>query len=111
MPDLLSEIDALVSENRDVESEVNDYIKRKHARDQSGIAWAIIIAFVVSIALIFVLVFWFTGPVEGCTAGEGVVCPQRWQDPAEFLVGVVSSILLPIVTLVLGYYFGTEQNK
>lgn len=31
---------------------------------------------------------------------------QTQKEPAEFAVNVLTSVLLPVVTLVLGYYFG-----
>ena len=31
--------------------------------------------------------------------------------PAEYAVGTISSVLLPVVTLVLGYYFGTSDKS
>ncbi len=111
MSDLLEQIALLESENDAVQEEVDTYLKRQHARDQSGIAWMIIIAFVISIGLIFLFIFLNNTPVPGCTPSDKIVCPPQWKDAAEFLTGIVSSILLPVVTLVLGYYFGTEQKK
>ena len=37
---------------------------------------------------------------------------KAWNDLAEapkFLMAVLSSVLLPVVTLVIGYYFGKEK--
>ena len=111
MSDLLDQIALLQSENDAVQEEVDDFVKKKHAKDQSGIAWLIISAFVVSIGLIFIFVFFNLGPIPGCTPSASVTCPLQWEVPAKFLVGIISSILLPVVTLVLGYYFGTEQKN
>jgi hypothetical protein len=107
---LLEQVALLESENEAVQEEVDDYLKKRHARDQSGIAWLIIIAFVVCIACIFGFIFFNLDPVSGCIPSETIPCEFQWEAPAKFLTSIVSSILLPIVTLVLGYYFGTEQK-
>jgi len=105
------QIASIQSENDVVEKEFDDYLKRKHAKAQSGIAWLIVIAFVVFIVAIFCFIFFNIGPVEGCVPSDTVTCASKWKAPAEFLSGIVSSVMLPIVTLVLGYYFGTEQKS
>ena len=104
MSDLLSEIEELQFETEEVESELDDYLRRRHAKDQSIIAWVIIGAFVLAIAGIFATVFFY---------GSGTNCTPEpcWKAPAEFLTETVSAVLLPIVTLVLGYYFGSEHSK
>jgi hypothetical protein len=96
----LEQIDELKSENLSVDETVSDYIKRQRADDQSRIAWVIIWAFVAAIAGIFisVLISQLRGSAD-------------WKEPAEFLIATVSSVLLPVVTLVLGYYFGKEKNE
>lgn len=38
-----------------------------------------------------------------------VILNDDWKQKAEFLVTALGSVLLPVVTLVLGYYFGTEK--
>jgi hypothetical protein len=98
MPSLLEQIDAVQSDILSVEDTVDDHIKRQRAADQSRIAWVIIWAFVGAVAAIFVL-------VAGALASG-----SDWKDPAKFLVTIVSSVLLPVVTLVLGYYFGKEKT-
>lgn len=99
------------SENREVDAAIDDEIKRQRAKDQSRIAWLIIWAFVVAIGSIFVLVI--GGLLFGADCADGQVdCdPGRWEDPATFLLGIVSSVLLPVVTLVLGYYFGKQKSE
>lgn len=34
---------------------------------------------------------------------------SEWKEPAEFLLKMLSSVLLPVVTLVIGYFFGKEK--
>ncbi|MEQ9639522.1 MAG: hypothetical protein RIM84_05805 [Alphaproteobacteria bacterium] len=33
-----------------------------------------------------------------------------WKEPATFLLGMITSALLPVVTLVIGYYVGKENR-
>jgi hypothetical protein len=101
----LEQIDELQSENLSVDETVSDYVKRQRADDQSRIAWVIIWAFVFAIAGIFVLV------LGSLLIGSRVGGSVAWKEPAEFLIGIVSSVLLPVVTLVLGYYFGKEKGE
>jgi cytochrome bd-type quinol oxidase subunit 1 len=107
MATLRDEINDLQSENRTVEETVDDHVKRQRAKDQSRIAWVIVWAFVVSIALIFFLVIFVLW--NDCS-GTDLNCLQ-WKEPATFLLSIVSSVLLPVVTLVLGYYFGKEKAQ
>ena len=34
---------------------------------------------------------------------------KELEDAAKFLTAILSSVLLPVVTLVIGYYFGKEK--
>jgi hypothetical protein len=34
---------------------------------------------------------------------------QKWEEPAKLFLTILSSVLLPVVTLVIGYYFGKER--
>jgi hypothetical protein len=103
---LLDKITAQEFQADAVQGELEDYLKRLRAADQSGIAWVIIWAFVGAVAAIFVLVLGNLLFASECTPPANC---DRWQDPAKFLLSIVSSILLPVVTLVLGYYFGKEK--
>jgi heme/copper-type cytochrome/quinol oxidase subunit 2 len=105
-----AQIDELQSENQKVEGEVDDEIKKQRAADQSRIAWVIIWAFVIAIGSIFLFVF---GQllIGSCEEGQADCDPKQWEEPATFLLGIVSSVLLPVVTLVLGYYFGKEKTE
>jgi len=105
MASLVEEINTIHSENRDIDAEAVEQaeadIKRQKAQDQSRIALIVIWTFVLAIMGIFMFVLGSIAVASGSTA---------WKDPAEFLSGAVSSVLLPIVTLVLGYYFGKEKS-
>lgn len=106
-----AKINALESDNQEVEEKVGDQLKKQHARDQSRIAWVIIWAFVVAVAIIFLYVIVELLVTSGCREGQAGCDSDRWEEPAKFLLGIVSSVLLPVVTLVLGYYFGKEKNE
>ncbi len=104
----LEDIAKLESDNLGVDQGVDDLIKQQRANDQSRIALIIVWAFVAMISAIFLIVAFNLGSAQSCQGGD---CAQdRWQEPATFLLTMVSSVMLPIVTLVLGYYFGTEKK-
>ncbi len=82
----------------------------KDDESRSLIANLVIITYVVVTLAIFVfviLLFWFDTP---CQTGQETVCTD-WQPAGEFLLKVLTSAVLPIVTLVLGYYFGVAKQK
>ena len=105
------DIDAEVaSEEESVDAIVqgaDEEIERQNSADRSKIANVIVGAFVVAIGLLFVFVIggvWFT---TGCSA-EIAKC--GWGGAAEFMLKALTTVLLPVVTLVLGYYFGTAKK-
>lgn len=105
----LEDIAKLESDNRGVDQGVEDLIKQQRANDQSKIALIIVWAFVAMIAAIFLIVAFNLGSIQGC---QGESCAEGlWQGPAKFLLTMLSSVMLPVVTLVLGYYFGTEKKN
>lgn len=97
---LIAGLNALEGEVRQVEESVEDQLRRLQAQDRSRIAKLIVWLFALSCgaALLFVIasVWW---KVAG------------WTDGAEQVITILSSIILPVVTLVIGYYFGSEQNR
>ncbi len=34
---------------------------------------------------------------------------DKLSEPAKFLMSILGSVMLPVVTLVIGYYFGKEK--
>ena len=65
----------------------------RHSYDRSIIGISVVLAFLLAIGALFVY----------------VLVAEPWKDKAEFLATTLGSVLLPVVTLVLGYYFGTEK--
>ncbi|MCG8507135.1 MAG: hypothetical protein MI755_21190 [Sphingomonadales bacterium] len=117
MGDLFQRIQAAESGAVSLISQVDNQLRRQHAKDQSRIAWVIIWAFVASLGVVFLIVLlqWAV-PLECVAITDGdkteVTCPDApWKPPAEFLLAAISSVMLPVVTLVLGYYFGKETKK
>ena len=76
---------------------LSEYEATRQARDRSVIAYIVVAAFVGLITLITCGTLYFTW-------GE-------WGERAEFLLKMLSSVLLPVVTLVIGYYFGKDQRE
>jgi len=100
------------TESKEAEEKVLDVdsqLKKSRAKNQSAIAMIIIIAFVACIALIFMLVGYSVLFGMECDK-DGCAIPA-WKEPSTFLLTIISSVMLPIVTLVLGYYFGKEKEK
>ena len=106
--ELLSRLDAVEDEVTETEKAA----KKLKDHDRSRIARLVIYLYVGVVAASFVFIlgifligtYWKTLcadlPATGCVA---------WKEPAEFLLQVLTTTVLPIVTLVLGYYFGTAK--
>jgi uncharacterized membrane protein len=117
MSGLLDEIRKEASEADAWSESLEEELKRKRADDQSRLAYWIIRAFLVFVGLLilFVLLSFLT-PSDCETVREGdtvtTTCSgEAWKSKAEFLLSVISSVMLPVVTLVLGFYFGTEKGR
>lgn len=78
---------------------VEDYAQRLQTDDRSLIAKLLICAFVALIVLVAVIV----------ATGTVLQTWDKWVEPSKFFLGILSSVLLPVVTLVIGYYFGKEK--
>jgi ABC-type glycerol-3-phosphate transport system permease component len=77
---------------------VSDRIQRQQADDRSLIAKVIIFAF---IALVVISVL-------AAIAGAYLFDWQDLVEPGKFLMTILGSVMLPVVTLVIGYYFGSK---
>ena len=98
MADLDSEIKAVEEQARGSEKAIGDRLQRQQADDRSLIAKIIVFAFVALMTLVVVAAilgaYWFD-----------------WEDlvePGKFLMTILGSVMLPVVTLVIGYYFGSK---
>ncbi len=101
--DLLA-AEALVASNK---AELDEIDKKDRSEIAQKVVWLYV--FVTGACFLFVFIFFWFFP--GCgTDGTAAAC-SAWKEPAEFLLKVLTSVVLPIVTLVLGYYFGTTKAK
>lgn len=62
------------------------------------IATLVVWAFLASLAFLLAATTWL------------VLDGRDWKAPAEFLLSVIAQVLLPVVTLVVGFYFGSERR-
>lgn len=77
-------------------------------RDRSWIAYAIIGTYAVAIfSVIFYLLFW----VPECSNLECAPETALWDMQAEYLMSLIFTAVVPIVTLMLGFYFGSEKSS
>ena len=99
MTPIQKRIAELENKNREVNQTVDEKISLERAKDQSFIAKLIIWTFVALISVMFIFV----------VVSALFQSPDKWQAASKFLLEAVSSVMLPVVTLVLGYYFGKEK--
>ncbi len=86
--------------------------EKLEGRDRSTIAKRVVLLYIVTVLACFIFivgVFWFLTPCAADGAGAAGAACVEWQGPAEYLLQVLTTAVLPIVTLVLGYYFGTAK--
>ena len=99
MSDLSQELLATAKNVEQGQKALEEYAQRRQQDDRSLIAKLIVYAFVGLIGFV-IMVF------------SVAVLFKTWNDLAEaakFLMAILSSVLLPVVTLVIGYYFGKEK--
>ena len=75
------------------------YTQKKKDDDRSFISQIIVTSFVILIGII----------VIAAIAGTYYLGWEKIDEASKFLLTVLSSVMLPVVTLVLGYYFGKEN--
>lgn len=76
--------------------------------DRSLISKTVIFTYAAIVTLAFFYIV-FTAPA----CPEGQVCGnvEAWKTQMEMLRDMIVTVVLPIVTLMLGFYFGTETSK
>jgi F0F1-type ATP synthase membrane subunit a len=93
LDDELAATETMVDEARE---SVEDNLRQRRAADQSLIAYTVVFVFVGLLVILTIATMdkdWAT-----------------WKEPATFLLTMITSALLPVVTLVIGYYFGKEKQ-
>jgi len=76
----------------------SDFATRQRSQVRATVARLLAWFFVTYVAVIAILV------VIGAFTGS------PWKEPGEFLVEVLKSGVLPVITFVLGHYFGSESK-
>ena len=76
-----------------------DHVAMLAAEDRSWIARRIIWIFTAVIGVVLLLYF-----ISGLQSGQ-------WGNAATQAADLVKSVILPVVTLVLGFYFGSRSGK
>ena len=105
-PDLRAELSSVET----LAEKAEEVATKLAGQDRSLIAKRVVWLYVATVVACFVFVmgiFWFLTP---CAATPTAGC-VAWQGPADFLLQVLTTAVLPIVTLVLGYYFGTAKAE
>jgi hypothetical protein len=100
--DSLAAISARVTEVESTlrqSSGIIDISLAREAEDRSWIARAILWVFVISVAIVL-LILWT----------EGIVT-KEWNPVALQAADLIKTSVLPVVTLVLGFYFGSRSGK
>ena len=99
MADLDSEFAAAEEKAEERQKAVAESIQRQQADDRSSIAKLIVWSFVVLMA-------W---GVVAASVGAYFFEWESLAEPAKYLSTILGSVMLPVVTLVIGYYFGKEK--
>lgn len=106
-------IEGALSTAENLTEKADQVAAKLEGRDRSAIAKRVILLYIGAVVACFAFiigVFWFLTP---CTTTPGAATTAaacvEWQGPADFLLQVLTTAVLPIVTLVLGYYFGTAK--
>ena len=99
MADLDSAFRATQQKIEQGQKALDDLLNRQKADDRSHIAKLIVWAFVILMCVVVLGVI------------LGVLYFNSWDkisEPAKFLMAILSSVMLPVVTLVIGHYFGNK---
>lgn len=92
--ELLAQVQRERTEVAQAEAEVERAVRQQEMRDRSAVT--VMVMFVFAAALLLSLVVLL---VAGLASG-------KWETLAPNVADILKSVVLPIVTLVLGYYFG-----
>jgi len=99
MADLDSEFAVTEQAAEERKKALDDRLTRQQADDRSLIAKVIVFAFVGLIGLV----------VLAAIVGAYFFDWDSLVGAAKFLADILGSVMLPVVTLVIGYYFGKEK--
>jgi ABC-type glycerol-3-phosphate transport system permease component len=98
MADLESEFQATEEIALASQKALADRLLRQKGDDRSVIAKAIILAFIGMVSVVVLAVM----------LGTYYLGWEKLVGPGKFLMVILGSVMLPVVTLVIGYYFGNK---
>lgn len=75
-------------------------------QDRSRIALIIIATYAAAILGAIIFIIW---TVPECTAPNCLGDESAWNQQAELLMSLIVTAVVPVVTLMLGFYFGSEK--
>lgn len=97
----------IVTADQNVKSaaEINEARLR---RDRSWIAIFIISTYALAVfGVVLYLLFWGPTCIDSACTHETAL----WEKQSEFLLNLIFTAVVPIVTLMLGFYFGSEKSS
>ena len=98
MADIASRIQQAEAEDLKFKQDQAEIAAAKKDDDRSLIARVVVFSFIGLVVLV----------VLGAMAGTYYIGWDKLVEPGKYLVAILSSVLLPVVTLVIGYYFGSK---
>ncbi len=113
MPDI-ADVTSAISSVESLVSKAEEGASKLEGQDRSAIAQKVVFLYIGAVVACFIFtigIFWFLVPCPPTAPGSSS-SPQAclaWKEPADYLLQVLTTAVLPIVTLVLGYYFGTAK--
>lgn len=99
MADLDIEFQAAAQKAEQSKKALQDRLQRQQADDRSLIAKIIVWAFIILMGVV----------VLAAIIATFYLGWDKFVEPGKFLMGILGSVMLPVVTLVIGYYFGKEK--
>ena len=91
------------------ESRIRAENSRRLGRDRSGISKAIIVTYALSV---IGMGLYIALTVPDCPTTTTTCDPMAvWREQGKLLFDLIVTAVLPIVTLMLGFYFGTETTQ
>jgi len=98
MADLDADIKATEQQAQESAQAVRDKVARQQADDRSLIARVVVFSFVGLVVI----------AVVAAIVGAYLFDWNDLVEPGKFVMAILGSIMLPVVTLVIGYYFGSK---
>lgn len=95
-------------EKAKTQEEADAAATQQKSEDRSTIAKTVIFTYAAIVALGF---FYIVFSAPACPDGQTCGNVEAWTAQMDMLRDMIVTVVLPIVTLMLGFYFGTESAK